>query len=191
MWASTSELRPQTWTTVPFWYDILCILSSISRNPQGSFNSNTLQMTPLLSKMFIFILKVGRQLQPTSYDPVHTSLSRHFVCKYVWQQISYHLLLCYTQNDWFTDSDVFFIGMKQDTTYKLASTHALNCIPSQVNMGESDVEHRTENKQMKLVPLTNGNWEGLNTPRMLSTEPSWSFDIGKMNIVCLLFSFCA
>ena len=81
--------------------------------------------------------------------------------------------------------------MKQDTTYKLASTHTLNCIPSQVNMGESDVEQCTENKQMKLVPLTSGNWEGLNIPRTLSIEPSGSFDVSEMDIICLLFSFCA
>ena len=32
-----------------------------------------------------------------------------------------------------------------------------------MNIRESEVEHRTENKQTKLVPLPSGKWEGTNT----------------------------
>ena len=70
-------------------------ISSITWKPQGVCNSSTHQTTPLLLRMICFMLKVAKQLQPTSYGPVQTSLSCYFVCKYEWQQDSGCLWLYY------------------------------------------------------------------------------------------------
>ena len=58
------------------------LISSVTPKLQGTCNSTTHHMTALLPRMLSFMLKVAKQLQPSSYGPVQTSLSSYFVYKY-------------------------------------------------------------------------------------------------------------
>ena len=63
--------------SITFSYDILCILQT-QVETTGGYNTSTHQMTPLLPKMIHSTLKASEKLQPASYNPVLTSLSRYF-----------------------------------------------------------------------------------------------------------------
>ena len=90
------EGRSRSDTTVSFWYNVLCIRKNKSIT-LGFFNSTALQTTPLLPRMLIFVSKVAKQLQPTSYRPVHTLLS--ITCAKYTSQLTqgtwYRVLLSY------------------------------------------------------------------------------------------------
>ena len=59
---------------------------TLSHKSQDTCNSTTLQTTPLLPRILLFVLKAAQQSQPTSCGPVHASLSSFFVhkCMYMY-----------------------------------------------------------------------------------------------------------
>ena len=97
-------------------------ISSITQKPRGACNSTTHQTTPLLPKMLCFMLKIAKQLQPTSYSPIQTSLFSYFVRKYKWQQNLGCLQLYYTSNNHFPMKVASFRSTKWSTTYELPSS---------------------------------------------------------------------
>ena len=90
LWA----MAPNTHHSLFLICHFVCI-SSVTQKPRVACDSITHQMTPLLLRMLCLMLKAAKQLQPTSYSPVQTSLSCYFVHKYEWQQKSGCLQLYY------------------------------------------------------------------------------------------------
>ena len=91
------------WTTAPNMHHGLfpichfVPISSITRKPQGAYNSTSHQMTSLPPRMLCFMLKVAKQLKPTSYRPIQTLLSCYFVSKYKSHQNPGCVRLCYNR----------------------------------------------------------------------------------------------
>ena len=112
--------------------------SSITRKPWGACNSTTDQATSLLLRMVCSILKVAKQLQPTSYSTVQTLLSSYFVHKYKWQQNLEHLRLYYTSNNRFPNKVASFRSIKW-TREKLFGKNFLLNVDVGMNMLGSTV----------------------------------------------------
>ena len=75
MWDVIDELWIQTLIATTFRYNILCMLTRISRKLQLICRHSTYQMTAILLEMSIFCVRAGCKIQIVSYASKHASQS--------------------------------------------------------------------------------------------------------------------
>ena len=69
-----------------------CAYFKYSLKTRGCLNPTAHQTTPLIPRILPLMLIAANRLQPTSYGPVHTSLS-HFVRKHEWMTTKLRALI--------------------------------------------------------------------------------------------------
>ena len=77
------ELWIQTCIATTFWYDILCVLTLVTRKPHAVYKHSAYWMTALLSEMSIFCVRAGYEIWMASYASKRISQSlsdKPFVC---------------------------------------------------------------------------------------------------------------
>ena len=145
-----SELHIQTHNTTSFPYDILCVLTLVTRKLQVMYGQSTYWITALLLEMSIFGVKPGCQrrvawgtLYPTGELWPHTHMIQH--CVSILQAHTYiaiwyvgtHDNKTHIPNDWLHtthQTTVFLLMMHHFIRTKLASynTHcsvfSINCV---------------------------------------------------------------
>ena len=95
-----------------------------SWKPQGSFNSTTLQATPLQPKILLFMLKAAKHIQPTCtvqamvlYMQVHKQQNLGYLSYSVWQPTIPHTKwLQYYQWCSFTRQELLIYELLSDTS---------------------------------------------------------------------------
>ena len=127
------EIRLESYSprnvSLPFSDATFCVCCKHKQEIQGVGNSTTIQLTPLLTRVILLVLKLAKQSQSASYGPIHALLLG--VQLYARQQNSRCLWLYYAPNDNFIYCLHCFIRTKWASLHhslQPAAVHNINLL---------------------------------------------------------------